>query len=226
MSDVLATLRGDDIPFAAGVPSLLNGTNDTPGPDALTADGPAVDNARSPQWGIFTTDGAPVIIPDSVISFEYQNDYRISDFPIEEGGFASYNKVALPYDARVTFSRGGSDDERAKFLVDLDRVVDSTDLYTILTPEVIYQRANIVSYDYARRSYAGAKLLLVQVKLEEVRSAAAATFTKTRTASAAPKVNNGPVQPKKPTAGQTPPAPQSRGDRLNAIEDSAKVGPQ
>ena len=54
------------------------------------------------QWGIFDQSGDPVITADTIVEVGYRREYRISDFPVEEGSFASYNKVQTPYDVRVT----------------------------------------------------------------------------------------------------------------------------
>src|SRR5690348_14896318 len=37
--------------------------------------------------------GTPVLTPDSVLSLEWHGEERISDYPVQNGQFASYNKV-------------------------------------------------------------------------------------------------------------------------------------
>ena len=67
------------------------------------------------QWGVFSG-GAPVITADTVTSLDYKQEWAISDFPVERGAFESYDKVALPYDARVRFAAGGSAANREALL--------------------------------------------------------------------------------------------------------------
>ncbi len=123
-----------------------------------------------PVWGLFTEDGAQVVEQDSVLSFEYKNDWSLSTFPQEEGAFSTYNKVNSPYDARIRLTKGGTEAERTEFLTALQQAADSLDLYSIVTPEITYLRANIQHIDYQRTNTNGANLLVVDVWLLEIRS--------------------------------------------------------
>ena len=97
-----------DVPHAPGVPPVLRQIGAVVNNVALlVAD--AVVIARmfaGPQWGIFRA-GQPVIIGDSVIGVDYRREWRVSDHSLEKGAFASYDKVAVPYDVRVTFAFSG-----------------------------------------------------------------------------------------------------------------------
>jgi len=59
------------------------------------------------QWGIYDMSGAPVLTASSVAGMEYARDWRVSNYPQEQGAFASYNKVKTPFTAKVTFLVGG-----------------------------------------------------------------------------------------------------------------------
>ncbi|MGO8403995.1 hypothetical protein ACC783_37935, partial [Rhizobium ruizarguesonis] len=83
-----------DVPKVPGVPavarSLINpGTETVP---RLTQDSITVTAAAKNQWGIYTKAGALVLEADSVTAIGYDAEYRVADFPIEEGGFESYDK--------------------------------------------------------------------------------------------------------------------------------------
>ena len=90
----------------------------------LTSDG-ASDSGDSPgpQWGIFDQSLQPVIVGDSCLLVDYRKEFRISDYPIEQGDFASYNKVETPYDFKMTFTKGGSSSDRQTFLTAVAGVV-------------------------------------------------------------------------------------------------------
>ena len=152
-----------------------------------------------PGWGIFL-DGQPAIVPDSIIGVDFKRDWHIADYPIEDGGFESYNKVRLPYDSRITMVKGGTSADRNAFLAQLEAAAKSLNLYTVMTPEVQYENANIVHFDYTRRSTNGATLLTVSVWLQEVRVEASTTFTNTASPSAADQVVTGAVQAAQATA--------------------------
>jgi hypothetical protein len=160
-------------------------------------DGDTVDaqvSAGPTRWGIFR-DGQAVIEPDSIVAVDYKKDWHISDYPIESGSFESYNKVRLPYEARVTMTKGGTEEDRTTFLSTLEQIAASRDLYDVVTPEYTYASANITHFDLnQRRADTGVSLLTVTIWLQEVRIEASSEFTNTSEPSAVDQVNVGVVQ--------------------------------
>jgi hypothetical protein len=165
-----------------------------------------------PQWGIFDQSLQPVIVGDSCLLVDFRKGYRISDYQVEPGSFASYNKVETPYDFKMTFTKGGSENDRQVFLNTVASVVASISLYNAVAGEVSYPNANPTDYNYRRTNTEGMTLLTVEIMLEEVRPTAQATFssssgaapiTNPQNPAAASQTNNGPVQPSIPTASQS-----------------------
>lgn len=154
-----------------------------------------------PQWGIFL-DGVPVVIADSVVTFDYRKDSRISNYQVEQGGFESYNKVENPYLASVRFATGGGEANRQAMLDSIDAVARSLDLYDVVTPERVYESANVVMQDYRRTSKDGVGLIQVDVRLEEVRVSSSSTFSNTQSPSGVNIESGGNVSPSEPTATQ------------------------
>lgn len=194
------------IPFPAlpnlpGVPAIgrLLGAN-LPLPFSIIADALGLGALFPPAWGIFSAAGQPVLIGDAVLSVEMQQDYRVADFPIERGAFASYNKVISPIALRVGFMVGGSDVLRQAFLAAVDAACASLATYQVITPDVIYANLNLTHYDYRREARAGAKLLHVDVWAQEVRVAASSTFTSTADPASADPLNGGTRQTYAPNA--------------------------
>src|SRR5258706_2537341 len=104
-----------NVPLVAGVPPI-NAVLDFSLPIALTQDVVSQFSAIfGPQWGIFLG-GSPVIVAESVVGFEFRNDWTISDYPVEGGVFESYDKVLLPYLAKVRFASGSSPQARESLL--------------------------------------------------------------------------------------------------------------
>ncbi len=137
----------------------------------------------------------------STASMGYTKETRISDFPIEKGGFVSYNKVERPANPVVTFSFDGSEQDRGSFLAAIDNAVKSTDLYSVVTPEIVYVDYSVERYGYQRRSDKGANLLIVEISLSEIRQVSA-QYTQSQTpinnpknVGATPQIDNGSVQP-------------------------------
>lgn len=148
-----------------------------------------------PQWGIFNQDGSIAIHPDSMISLDFRREWKIPNYPIEQGSFESYNKVAMPSVTRVRLSKGGTPTERQAFLLQVSALASSLDLFDVVMPEgTLIQNVNIVSDGINRTATNGVGLISVDLMLEEVRVTAKAAFTNTAAPSGAGQVSNGSVQ--------------------------------
>lgn len=119
-----------------------------------------------PQWGIFDSQGNPILLADSVNGIEFTRDYQISDYPQEQGGWESYNKVQMPFQAKISFLLNRT---RFEFLQQIEAAAASLSLVTVITPEVTYPSANIMHYGYTRFQQQGVSLVIVDVWVEEVR---------------------------------------------------------
>lgn len=214
-----------NVPFAAGVPALVRSPSTAP---IVTAVFGVLQGAVwrylyvNKNWGIYQNgknildfNGSGVIgelkssvmgAVTSTVSVTYTKQYRISDYPIEGGGFASYNKVELPSQPIVILAMSGNETERARFLNEIEKLSITTDVYDIVTPEKTYIQHTIESYNYTRTNTKGATLLTVELHLKEVRFVYAAfvdsTSVKTKDAKNAndkPAVSSGKVQGKTDT---------------------------
>lgn len=143
-----------------------------------------------------------VIVPDSVYAFENRNEFKVSDFPVQRGAFASYNKVSSPFEVTVRLIKSSTLEGRARFLQQVDSVLNTLDLYDVVTPERIYQNVNMTRYEVTRRSSQGAYFLaevdvffrqIIQVTAQY--SASAAATRNAEQPSARPSVSQGIVQP-------------------------------
>lgn len=185
-------------------------------------------SAAQSQFGIFLN-GDPVVVSDNVISFEYSQDFKISNYPVEQGSFASYNKVQQPFEVKFRFSTGGGSTDHQATLASIAAVIADTNLYDVATPDATYSNLNFVHQDY-RQSAERIGLLVIDVRCEEVRPASLASSTTTTTSpdgttttsssttqisiipgsqinspqspSASPIVNGGNLQPQDPTPAQ------------------------
>jgi hypothetical protein len=145
--------------------------------------------------GQVTGTSAPTL---STLGFDFMKETRISDFPVEAGAFANYNKVETPANPVVTLALSGTEDDRTRFLTAIDAACVSTDLYTVVTPEITYANYSVERYTYSRRAYKGATLLIVELSLKEIRQATA-TYAKVpivnpQNPAATPQVSNGMTQ--------------------------------
>ena len=157
-------------------------------------------------WGIFDSIGNPVLEADSVFAVEYQHDYRISDYPQEQGAFQSYNQVPVPWVAKITFlvssSREGSvaglsqvsNVKRGLFLSQAENAAFGLTLYTVVTPEFAYVNANVIHVSYRRIARQSVSMLMVDVWCEEVRVIGQGFLSNTQSTNGAGPLNSGPVQ--------------------------------
>lgn len=154
------------------------------------------------QWGLFDKDGGPAVVGTNVVGVDYSSEYRIADYPVEGSVFQSFNKVQVPFDLRMTFTKGGTLAERTAFLNDAEKALASLDFFTALTPEWVYDPVNVVHVGYARTVKNGATLLTVDVGMRRVRNTAQTKFSNTQSDNGAADVNGGSVQTSTPTTGQ------------------------
>lgn len=185
-----------NIPNVPGVPALASYSADAIILLVSDAIG-SLDDFAGPQWGIFL-DGEAVIDFDNFVSFDLRQDLPVSDYPVEEGAFQSYDKVQLPTDIRVRLSAGGSESNRQNFLASIDDVMNTVDLYDIVTPEQTYVSYNFTHRDLHRGATNGAGLISVDLHLREIRVTSTATFSNTQQPPDASQENIGTVQPQEP----------------------------
>lgn len=191
-----------NVPSVAGVPALAGSpisdvvallTSDDPGVSGLTADA---------EWGLFDDSGNAVLTVDAVISVEHVKDYRVSNYPIEQGSFASYNKVEEPFAHRIVVAKAGSQSDRVDFYAQLDAIAKGLDLYTIYTPEAHFHNSNVTGWRIPRSAQRGAQMLLAELTVEQIRPAGSSTFTSTARPSGAAQQSGGTVQTQAPSSAQ------------------------
>jgi hypothetical protein len=161
--------------LSPGVP-IVRSEDMPPDPEVMTTDDVSTPNgSATPQWGLYQN-GAAVITANSIAVFGFKAPSEISDYPVEEGGFSSYNKVQMPFVGRVRYVTGGSLADRINFLNSVAAAKKSLDLYDLVTPEETYPNVNVTDYDYERRAD-NAGLLVVDLICEEVRVSGTATYS-------------------------------------------------
>lgn len=171
------------------------------------------------RWVIADKFGRPLIVPDSILGFSYRNEAKSGTHPVEApaggtGTFAAYNKVNNPFDISIQFAVSGANTGAASFLGSLlpvfgapktsrrsalntvEKAVNSTDLFTIITPDAVYTSCSLEHFDYQRRSSEGVSLLVVDCGFMQIRQTAVAAYLNT----AAPSASD--VQPQGITASQ------------------------
>lgn len=144
------------------------------------------------KWSVNTSDGTAIILPDSVAEFSYRGEQSISDAPMPEGSFASYNKVKQPFDIRMVMTCSGSGSmSRQAFLQSADSMLRSIDLYDVVTPDHAYQNCNLVHFDYSKRSDRGMVMIIAEFGFRQARVSGSRTVPTVSSDSAATNTSTG-----------------------------------
>jgi hypothetical protein len=155
-----------------GIPNLLR---KAPKAIALTLLGNAVNFVvdflfPAPTWGVYLAGSTtPAVAVSSVTELDIGGESKVSNYPLENGTFATYNKVIMPNMFSIRLTRDGSEDERGVFLNWLQVNAGTLDLFDILCPENAYSDATLVSYRVSRSSQSGAAMIIADCIFQEVR---------------------------------------------------------
>lgn len=203
--------------LSGAIPSMLNGVTNPLSQLAADLDPGSLASADSgalpggpgsaPQWGIFDDGGSQVIVPDSVLSMDWQGSYRTIDYPIEQGNFETYNKVQVPFEPTVIMRKGGSVSDRQDFINTLLQIRGDLNLYTVTMPEVSFANSNITDVSFSRRADAGATVIEATIRLKQVNVSASSSFTDVKSPTSQDSFNGGTVDATDPTPQQAAAVP-------------------
>lgn len=151
----------------------------------------------APTWGIYKAGTTTLAFEvSSLAELGIGGESHVSDYPVEDGTFSSYNKILMPNMFTLRMVRDGSETQRAAFLNWLQSTLDSLDLFDVLCPERTYRNATMKSYRIVRSGGAGAGMVVADCIFQEIRQIPAAYSV-----SNVPNPEN---QPAVPTVRVTP----------------------
>jgi hypothetical protein len=159
--------------------------------------GSVVSSVLAPIQAIASLIGGNNIVPvmASTVHFQYAQEFPLSNYPQEQGGFQSYNKVTLPFDVKVRVAAGGSPSNRAAFLNSCLAIANSFALFDVVTPEMVFTSVNCTHIDWDREAMKGNTLLQVDLWFQQIPVTATAQFTNTQQPGNAGQQSVGNVQP-------------------------------
>lgn len=217
ISITVATPPFPNVPSLPGVPqlarSLLVPTSAPPTIGTSATAGAIWQSTQArPVWGVFAQEangavGPSAITIDSVMDLGYRQEYKISNYPVQQGQFASYNKVLLPFETSIVLIKGGNSSVLATFLQQIDAVIASLDLFNIRTDAKTYTNCNCQRVEIARHGTESSGKITAElffIQIVEVQSQYSSTQT-TSTAnasvpSAVPSTNTGLTQGTTPSS--------------------------
>lgn len=158
-----------------GVPALFNGFNSFVGTiieiDSVLNQFFDLFGESQSAWGIYEKDLETIALEfDGFLEFGIDDGSQIANYRIEEGQFASYNKVDSPYEIVLTGVKTGTINEIDAFLRALKLISDDIKLYSIVTKGQIYNNANMLRYSYRRSPEAGYNMLYITMIFVQIQS--------------------------------------------------------
>ena len=125
--------------------------------------------SMAPTWTLQSEGGGTAVEFDVFLDMDFAGANAVAHEPIEQGGFASYNKQDTPKEISVTLACTKLYVAQQPVLEAIDKLAAGTQKLSLITPAAEYKNLNIESYSYARRDDAGAGMLVVELKLVEIR---------------------------------------------------------
>jgi hypothetical protein len=132
------------------------------------------------RWTIYETGTQNEICYfDSFEKFAFLQKNGIVQYPIEQGSFATYNKLNNPANIGVVLTKSGFSINQAldglgafskeKFIDDLSVYTNGTTKVDIVTPSKTFLGYSIESMTYTNSVDEGADILLVTLEIKEIR---------------------------------------------------------
>ena len=163
------------------------------------------DNTRE-QWTLMQ-EGRTLITFTSMLEASVQSDSSVPEEALEQGSFAAYNRTQYSDVFRVRLAIEGDASELQQAQEMLKKLKSGTDTFSLVTPDYEHENLTLESYDYMRNQQQGNGLLIVDLRIKEIREVETATATSTqplttaqcKNASNASKQKTGRTQPKEPS---------------------------
>ena len=138
----------------------------------------------APVWTLQNEGGGTAVDFDVFLGIDFSGDNQVAHEPVEQGGFASYNKQNTPKEISVELACTKMYFSQQPVLENIDKLASGVQKLSLVTPSSEYKNLNLESYSYRRTDDSGAGMLVVELKLIEVREV---ETKKKTTASESPK---------------------------------------
>jgi len=165
-------------------------------------------NPPVPIYAVVQSDTLiPLTIPTSWGEFSPRYEAQVSDYPVETGAFAVYNKVRRPTGVSVTMVKTGSDVARFAWLAAIQQLEaeNPTQLYTLVSPQGVYVDYTLTGLSYETRQDRGTNILYLTLQFVQVQQIAssAGVYPNTAVAKSGPVQQLGQLYTNAATAAQT-----------------------
>lgn len=137
--------------------------------------GPTLAFSTISAYGIFDAKiGVAVLDYDTFVEVKYEDKFKVSDFPVEQGSFATYNKVRHAAVCHVRLAITDDPARRGAFIEALATLAGSTRTMNIVTQDATYLNQTLESYTIVRAPQHGWGKVIADLMFIEVREVFAA----------------------------------------------------
>jgi len=193
--------------MSTGIPALLTKTVKNTAVSLLGVAASSLWNylTKHTSWGVYKAgtqsfSDSLVVTVDSIVETSATSPSQVSDYKVESGSFASYNKVQKPMEVMLRMSRGGSDSDRKEFLNWLKNEKGSTSLFDVLWPEGALRNVTLSTYSISRTAKQGVTIIYADCTFAEVREI---TFKYYNSSTGKVDTSNASAASAKPTTAAT-----------------------
>ena len=113
----------------------------------------------------------------AMIEFTAEKSSRLPDEPIEQGSFATYNRVIEPRSITCRLAVKGKAADLQTAIDRLTTLSENDEKITLTTPEQSYKNMMLESFDYRRDASNGRGVLYVDLRFKEIREVASQQTT-------------------------------------------------
>ena len=104
-----------------------------------------------------------------MLAVELTSDSTLPEEPIEQGSFATYNRTQMSDRIQVKLGIEGDEAELQRAQDVLKELKAGTAVFSLATPDYEHKNLSLEGYDYTRDTTAAEGLLVVDLRLKEIR---------------------------------------------------------
>lgn len=135
--------------------------------DSFSASGLMSLFASQPQYVVKAESGDVAF--HSMLEISTDESSKLPEEPIEAGSFAQYNRVVSPVTLTVRLASQGTPSTLQAMIERLQELKTGTEKITLITPMMTYENFMLESFDYRKDEHTGHNVLVVDIRLKEIR---------------------------------------------------------
>ena len=137
--------------------------------DSFSASGLMSLFASQPQYIIKARSRSGDVAFHSMLELGAEESSNLPEEPIEKGSFADYNRTINPITISCRLASQGTPSTLQSMIERLQELKTGTEKLTFITPMMTYENFMLESFGYRKDEHTGHNVLVVDVRLKEIR---------------------------------------------------------